>query len=185
MQHEGLTPGMQCRDDPGLCPEILRVRQSRAEGGTRRLKQEGGHHGNMGQPERIELMGQREDDVVMVTGQEPRALEGQPALGLEIRALRTGPVAARVVPDTGDMAVRTRLDMTAQCGRPALHEGPRGGADVGRQGMVRGVGGKGVVEDHLQRDERHRCLRTRGRRLSSECFLQYHANYPRDKRLVQ
>jgi hypothetical protein len=47
------------------------------------------------------------------------------------------------------------------------------------------IGGKGVLEDGLERDERHRGLRTRDRRLSSGCFLQYHANHPRDKRLVQ
>jgi hypothetical protein len=50
-------------------------------------------------------MGQREDDVVMVTRQEPRPLPRQPALGLEIRALGTGAMPARVVPDTGDVAV--------------------------------------------------------------------------------
>jgi hypothetical protein len=27
MQHQGLTPRVQRGDDPGLCPEILRVRQ--------------------------------------------------------------------------------------------------------------------------------------------------------------
>jgi len=56
-------------------------------------------------------MGQGEDDVVMITGQEPRLLECEPALGLEVRTLRTGPVAARVVPDTGDVAVGARLDI--------------------------------------------------------------------------
>src|SRR5262249_45964619 len=105
--------------------------------------------------------------------------------GLEIRTLWTGAVAARVVPDTGDVAVRARLDMTAQGSRPALHEGMRGAAPVGRQGMALLIGGKGVLGDSLERDERHRGLRTRDRRLSSGCFLQYHANHPRDKRLVQ
>src|SRR5215510_8149042 len=44
---------------------------------------------------------------------------------------------------------------------------------------------KGVLEDRLQRDERHRGLRTSGLRASLGCFAQYHANYPRCKRLVQ
>src|SRR5262252_9787045 len=121
----------------------------------------------------------------MVTRQEPRALPCQPALGLEIRALGTGAMAARVVPDPGDVAVGARLDMTAEGGRPAPNEGMRGAAHVGRQGMTLLVGGKGVLEDRLQRDERHRGLRTRGRRLSLSGLLQYHANYPRCKRLVQ
>src|SRR5215470_5897088 len=117
-------------------------------------------------------MGQGEDDMIMVTRQEPRPL-------------RTGAVAARIVPDTGDVAIRARLDMTAQGGCPALHEGMRSAAHVGRQGMALLIGGKGVLEDRLERDERHRCLRTPSRRRSSGGFLQYHANYPRCKRLVQ
>jgi len=92
-------------------------------------------------------------------------------------------VAARVVPDTGDVAVGAPLDMTAQGGCPALHDGVRGSAHVGRQGMALLIGGKGVLEDRLERNERHRCLRTRGRRLLLGCFLQYHAHHPRDKRL--
>src|SRR5215471_6681978 len=47
------------------------------------------------------------------------------------------------------------------------------------------IGRKGVLEDRLQRDERHRSLRTSVLRASLGCFAQYHANYPRCKRLVQ
>src|SRR5919202_6616175 len=121
----------------------------------------------------------------MVTRQEPCPVQRQPAFSLEIRALGTGAMPARVVPHTGDVAVRACLDMTAEGGRPALHEGMRGAAHMGRQGMALLIGGKGVLEDRLERDERHRGLRTRGCRRSSGGFLQYHANYPRCKRLVQ
>jgi hypothetical protein len=123
--------------------------------------------------------------MIMVTGQQPCSLEGQPAFGLEICTLGTGAMPARVVPDTGDVTVGARLDMTAQGGRPALHDGVCGSAYVDRQGMALFIGWKGVLEDRLERDERHRCLRTRGRRLSLGGFLQYHAHHPRDKRLVQ
>jgi hypothetical protein len=64
-------------------------------------------------------MRQREDDVVVIAGEQPCALHGQPALGLEIRALRTGAVAARVVPDACDMPVRTGLDMAPERGGAA------------------------------------------------------------------
>ena len=47
------------------------------------------------------------------------------------------------------------------------------------------IRGKGVLEDRLQGHEGHRGLRTYGIRVSSGCFVQYHANYPRCKRLVQ
>jgi hypothetical protein len=92
---------------------------------------------------------------------------------------------ARVVPHTGDVAVGARLDMATERGGPTLHEGMRGPAHVGRQGMVLLIGRKGVLEDRLERDECQRGLRTRGCRRASGGFLQYHANYPRCKRLVQ
>ena len=76
-------------------------------------------------------MGQGEDDMVMITGQEPRLLHGQPALSLEVRTLRTGPMPTGVVPDARHMAVRTGLDMTSEDRRPALHDGVCGSADVG------------------------------------------------------
>ena len=75
----------------------------------------------------------------------------QPALGLERRALGTGAMPARVVLDPGDVAVGARLDMTAQGGRPVLHENMRSSAHVGRQGMALLIGRKGVLEDRLQR----------------------------------
>src|SRR4029453_16470639 len=123
--------------------------------------------------------------MVMVTGQQPRSLESQPALSLEIHALRTCSVAARVVPNTCDVAVGARLDMAAQRGGPTLHDSACGSADVGRERMRLLVGGKRVLKDGLERHEGHRCLRTSGLRASSGCFVQYHANYPRCKRLVQ
>src|SRR5215831_14200407 len=130
-------------------------------------------------------MGQREDHMIMVTRQEPRLLPRQPALDLKIRTLRTRPMPTRVVPDTCDVAVGARLDMAAQRGGPTLHERACSSADVERERMRLLVGGKRVLEDGLERHEGYRCLCTSGIRASSGCFVQYHANYPRCKRLVQ
>src|SRR5215470_17977713 len=90
-----------------------------------------------------------------------------------------------VVPDAGHMTIGTGLDMAAKRCGSTLHDGVGGSAHVGGQGMALLIGRKRVLEDRLERDERHRCLRTRGRRRASGCFLQYHAHHPRDKRLVQ
>src|SRR5512132_435883 len=130
-------------------------------------------------------MGQGEDDMVVITPQEPRLLEREPALGLEVRTLRTGPMPTGVVPDARHMAVRTPLDMAAQRRRATLHDGPRGAPDVSGQGMRLFVGGKRVLENRLERDEGHRCLRTREGTILRWCILSYHANYPRAARLVQ
>src|SRR5215471_20056613 len=117
-------------------------------------------------------MGQSKDDMVMVTRQEPRLLESQPALGLEVGTLRTRPMPTGVVPDAGHMTIRTGLDMAAQRGSSTLHDGVGGSAHVSRQGMALLIGRKGVLEDRLERDERHRCLRTSGLRASLGCFAQ-------------
>ena len=97
----------------------------------------------------------------MVTRQEPRLLEPQPALGLEGRTLRTRPRPTRVVPETCDVAVRAGLDMAAERGGATLPNGGRGGADVGRERRRLLVGGKRVLEDGLERHEGQRCLRPR------------------------
>src|SRR5262249_6994712 len=130
-------------------------------------------------------MRQREDPVIMVTGQQPGALQGEPALGLEIRALRTGAMPTGVIPEARHMAVGPGLEMAAQGGGPALHDGARGSPDVGGQGRARLRGGTCVVENRVERHEGHRGLRTRDGTVVGLGVLQYHANYPRGKRLVQ
>ena len=116
-------------------------------------------------------MGQGEDDMGMITGQESCLLEGEPALGLEVRALRTGPMPTRVVPDTRHMAVRTGLDMPAKDRRPALHNGAGSSADVGGERVRLLVGWKRVLEDGLERHEGHRCLRLRRLMVWEQCAV--------------
>src|SRR5207244_10975490 len=125
-------------------------RQEIKHGLPHRVKQQRGHRRHVGQPQRIEVMGQGEDHMVMVTSQQPGLLVGQPMLSLEIGALWTGPVSTGVVPDACHMAVGTRLYMTAQYGRPALHTGARGSADVAGERMGLLVGGERVLADGLQ-----------------------------------
>src|SRR4030095_13386791 len=95
-------------------------------------------------------MGQREDDMGMVTGEQPRLLERKPALGLEIRALRARPVSTRVVPDARHMTIRTGLDMAAQRGGATLHDGVGGSANVGGQGMALRIGRERGLEERLE-----------------------------------
>jgi hypothetical protein len=115
----------------------------------------------MGQPQGIEGMGQRAEDMRMVTGQEPRVLEGQPALGLERGAWRTRSMPTRVVPDAGHVAVGTGLDMAPKGRRATWHDGARRFPDVGGQGMGLLIGWKGILEDRLERHEGHRFLSAR------------------------
>ena len=92
----------------------------------------------------------------MITGQQSGALQGEPTLGLEVRALRARPVPTGVIPDAFDMPIGTGLDMAPERRGAALHDGAGGFADVGGQEMGLFVSGKGVLEDLLQGDEAHR-----------------------------
>src|SRR5438093_11396004 len=94
--------------------------------------------------------------MVVITGQEPRPLEGQPALSLEIRTLRAGPVPTGVVPDACHMPIRTGLDMPPECGSAALHDRAGGTADMGGKRMGLLVGRIRVLNNSLERHERHR-----------------------------
>lgn len=75
--------------------------------------------------------------------------------------------------------------MVPQRRRPARHDRAGGFPNMGGQRVQPLVGGKRVLEDGWKRDKGPPCLRTRSIRPSLGCFLQYHAHYPRDKRLVQ
>src|SRR4029450_8150249 len=141
-----------------LCPKILGVRQQGTQGVADRLQQQRRHHRDGGQSQRVELMGQGKDDMVMITGQESGPLEGQPALGLEVGTLRTRPMPTRVVPDARHMAVRTGLRMAAQRRSPTLHNSPCSAPDMGRQRMALLVGGIRVLKDALERHESHQGL---------------------------
>ena len=134
-QHQGLAPRVQGREDAWLRAQVLGIREQGAQSVAYGLKQQGGHHRHVGQPERVQVMRQGADHVIMVTGQQPGALQGQPPLGLEVRALRTRPVPTGVVPDARHMAVRTGLDMATERRGPTLHDGTRRSAHVGGQGM--------------------------------------------------
>ena len=108
-QQQGLTPRVQRGDDPWWRAPIRGGCQQGAQGIAHGLQQQGGQHRHLGQPQGIAVMGQGEEDMGVITGQEPHLSESQPALGLERRAWGTRSVATGVVPDAGPMAVRTRL----------------------------------------------------------------------------
>jgi hypothetical protein len=161
MPHEGLAPGVERGNDARLRAKVLGGRQAGAQGVVDGLKQQRRHHRDVGQPQWVEGMREREDHVIMVTSEQPPLLAGEPALGLEIGALGTRPVATRVVPEARHVALGTGLHMAAKGRCPALHNGACGSADVRGQEMCLLIRGKGVLEDRLQGHEGHRGLRTR------------------------
>jgi hypothetical protein len=111
VQQQRLTPGMQRGDDARTGAQILLVAEQLVKRLVHRGKQQLCHRGNVGQPEVIQLMRHGENDMVMVTGQQPGLLAHQPALDLEPGTLGTQPMATGVVPHPFDMPLRTGLDV--------------------------------------------------------------------------
>ena len=78
-------------------------------------------------------MRQGEDKVVMgAVSQQPRLLKLQPALDLDLIALRARAVLTGVVPDSLHVPLGAGLNMTPQGRRAAVDEIPGRSADMGR-----------------------------------------------------
>ena len=154
---------------PGCAPNLGSASKV-DEGVPDRREQQRGHRGDILAPQRIEVVGNGEDDMVMIAGEEAGALRRQPALDLDERALWTGPMPTGVVPDARHMAVRAGLDMTTEGRRSALHDGPGRFADVRRQGMRLLVGRIRVLKNGLECEGKPSVLHPCGIGLVSYAF---------------
>lgn len=84
----------------------------------------------------MKLAGHGEDEVEIGCGQEPALLCFRPQLLLEDLTLRAVAVAARIVGRTGVAALIADLEVTAECGRTAGHQGTHDSSLVAGQAEV-------------------------------------------------
>jgi hypothetical protein len=152
MQEQCLRPRVQRRDNPGRGSQVLRIPQQGPKRVVDAGKQQLRHDRHIAQPEVIELMGDREDDMIMIAGQQPRLLLGQPPFHLYPGTLGTHPVATGIVPDPFHMAFRTRLDMPTQQGGATHQDRPDRTPDMTRQGMTALIRRIAQLQDRLERD---------------------------------
>jgi hypothetical protein len=117
MKLELARPGVQDRGDTELGPESFRIapeREDRLGGGPQEQCKD-----PTAMRERSQRGGECEDDVEVVDVEDARhALRDPPGLG-EALALRTVPVAARVIRRSLEAALRAHVEVAAQGGRPA------------------------------------------------------------------
>lgn len=156
VEHQGLSPRVQGRKDPGLGPEILRVPQQDDQGVPHRRQYQRGHHRRLAEPQRIEVMWDRTNHMVMVPGEPPGALGRQAAFAWEERTLGARAMAKGVVPDATDMAVGTGVDMATQRCGATRHDGAGRFAHVGRQRLALLGGRVGGLENGWERHQGHR-----------------------------
>ncbi len=93
-------------------------------------------HATVPAPQRIQLVREGEDQVVMRAGDEPRTLALQPLLGGERLALRAAALVARVIEGALDVAFRTAAHVTTEIRRAAVGDPVGGAVHVGGQPML-------------------------------------------------
>jgi hypothetical protein len=154
MMMQVLTPGVEHGDETDLGPEVLRVGGDRAQGLGGGAEQNAVDHllileGDLGHRRR-----QREDDMEIRHRQQLGLARGEPfGAGLAL-ALRAMPVAAGIVGDADQAAIRTLLRMAAERCRPTqldgAHHAPLDAAEVTVMGAA--IGGTVAAEDirHFQ-----------------------------------
>ena len=123
MLTEVLAPGVEHHRDPDLAPEPLGISTEGLQGVRGRLKQEAVDHLRISLGERVDLMGQGEDQMEVGHRQELGTAGLDPALLREGLALRAMAVAAGVV--TGDFrpTAITGLQMAPEGRRTAVLDG--------------------------------------------------------------
>jgi hypothetical protein len=122
MMLQVLAPGMEHGDEAGLGAQVPRIGGDRAQRLGRRLEQDRVDRclvleGDFGGRRR-----QREDDVEVGHRQQFGLPLGQPCCARRALALWAMPVAARIVSDANEAALRAALDMAAERCCPASHD---------------------------------------------------------------
>jgi hypothetical protein len=111
MNTHGASPCMQRRNDAGFGTEILWIGEELFEGLPCSGHQPGSKECAIELPEHIELFGNGEDDVSVITREQVGRCFLQPVSSATTAALRTGAMSAGVEFDPGQLATVTRFEM--------------------------------------------------------------------------
>ena len=114
MKEEVLSPGMQHGGDGDLGTEVLGIAGNLAQGCGRCVEEDVEQESLVAQDERVQLVGQCEDDVEV--GDRQQSLEAllEPMFTLRTLALRTVPIAAGVVRDAPVSAAVAHVEMPTE-----------------------------------------------------------------------
>jgi hypothetical protein len=151
VKRQGTAPGVQRHDDPGKSAEVLGVSEEAEESVTGAAEEKIGHRLAVVSPQGQELVGEGEDHLVVIRGEEKLALSVQPLLELVQGALGAGSVTAGVVPDAVDMTVHADLRMPPECRGPASHECLARPMQIEREAMSPAVLRETCLEDVANR----------------------------------
>ena len=128
MLREGLAPGVEHGGHAEVAAEMTGVAANARERGGRGLKEPPIEQPGVALRERVECVGEREDDVEVRNRENLVPACGKPALGGQALAFRAVAVATRVVGDALGAAGRADGPMAAERGRAARRDGAQGAA---------------------------------------------------------
>ena len=167
-----LAPRVEYGRHAHVAPEVTRIAPEAQEGGGRALKEQAIDQPRVTLRQRIERVGQREDDVEVGNGQDVAAAGDEPTLGGHALAFGAVAVATGVVGDAFGAARRADGAMAAERGGAAGRDGLQGAVLNARQAMRAAIVRGGRADD-LGELEARRALTTdaredgRGRRHDS------------------
>jgi hypothetical protein len=116
VEQEILSPSVQHSGHGDLCAEVFGIASDLAQGRGRCVEEDGEQEPLVAQDQRIQLVGQREDEVKVWDWQQPLEALLEPLFTLRTLALWTVPIAAGVVGDAPVSAAVALVEMTPECG---------------------------------------------------------------------
>lgn len=160
---QSAAPSVERCEDAGPRAEEAIVSEQCQEGISDASKEQRVHRAPIVVPERLELVGDGEDDVVVIARQNLRPPCLEPAIDADPCTLRARTMSARVVVDACLVALWAAPHMTPECRGPTLTDGTRRAMDVRRQATRACVTLEAALEDVLQRDHALHRAGPRGR----------------------
>lgn len=128
-------PSVSGRDDPRSCSKILGVGEKLSERFSGCTHQQIGKTNPVELPKTVEPIGNGENHVDVITGQQLRCEMLQPASAPSALTLGATAMSARVVPNSGDLAAFTTFDVPAHRGGLAVSNPLSGPLSIGPQPM--------------------------------------------------
>ena len=142
---------MQRREERGLRAQVAGVTQQLHQRLAHRAEQELRHRRAVPAPQRIQLMRDRENQMMVSAPEQPRLLALEPLLGRQCLALRTDALVTRVLERTLDVSLGAAAQVSAELGRAAARDPVRRPVHVRRQPVAHRVRFKVRLKDSCER----------------------------------
>ena len=151
MLRQRASPSVQPREECRLRAQVSRIPEQLVEHRAHRIEQELRHRRAVPTPQRVELVRNGENQVMVRAVKKTSLLPLEPILARHRLTLRTAALMARVVERALDVPRRAAAHMAAEFGGATARDPVRGSMHVQRQAVALRVRLKMLLEDSSQR----------------------------------